>query len=392
MKRKVLLFLFFITSVVLQGQTKYGILVQTSLSPFMSWGGSHGGSHRITIGNKSISKGANFEDITVIEYDFVYINDNPSTIVCNGTTVGNKDDSDCTESITIPYNGDNFTSADFYGCIADSEIFGIYLPQPINSNICRSQTINLTGGWNWQYSYNGSTWTSFPNVYQAKRNIAFKITDLTGYDGKQKIYFRAGYLTQFTDFIIYDIAPCAPNLVGSPEKVKPSCYQENDGQVTFTFDRNLIDNEYFSLNLTQVVNGNNLPPINKYVSMDEFINNKITFTGVGSGTYFLHYQTFQVGNSTPFSDNYSDEFTIEPVDPLTFKIKKADNPLCANETVEIAIDVKGGTENYKFYVDGILTTATKNQTDGFYYIKGLIPTASNNIKVMDKNNCIEKSL
>ena len=83
------------------------------------------------------------------------------------------------------------------------------------------------------------------------------------------------------------------------------------------------------------------------------------------------------------------KFTYNEPAPLKFEIKKADNPLCTNETVEIAIDVKGGTENYKFYVDGILTTATKNQTDGFYYIKGLTPTATNNIKVIDANNCIE---
>lgn len=401
MKRKILLFLFFMTSIILQGQTKYGILVQTSLFPFMDWEGSHGGSHRITIGNKNISKGSNFEDITVIEYDFVYVNDNPATIECRGATRGNKDDSDCTTSITIPYNGDTFNSADFYGCIADSEIFGIYLPQPINSNICRDQTINLTGGWNWQYSYNGSTWTSFPSAYQAKRNITFKITDLIDYDGKQKIYFRTGYLTQFTDFIIYDIAPCAPNLVGNPEKVKPSCSQENDGQVTFTFDRNLIDNEYFSLNLTQIVNGKNLPPINKYVSIDEFINNKITFTGIGSGNYFLHYQTFQVGNSTPFSDNYSDEFTIEPITPLTFKITKADNPACYNGKVDIIIEANGGTPPY--YYDNL--NGETEILNGVSQIKRIQFDPSNinkktviiqqlelkeyNIKVTDANKCIE---
>lgn len=87
------------------------------------------------------------------------------------------------------------------------------------------------------------------------------------------------------------------------------------------------------------------------------------------------------------------KFTYNEPAVLKFEIKKADNPICTNDPVELSIAVTGGTGYYKFYVDGVEKTSPKpvKEADGYYHVKGLVPTAVNSIKVMDENNCIEKN-
>ncbi|MCV9926826.1 SprB repeat-containing protein [Flavobacterium sp. LS1R49] len=389
MEKKLLILLFFFISIVLQGQTKYGILVETALDPFLGWGGSHGGSHSIRVGNNAIYKSSNSQDVVVTEYDFFYVTaPYPSVITCTGGTTGNIDVPDCRQSSTIPYDPNTFDRSSFSGCIAYSKIMGIYLPQPVNSNACKEDVITFNRGWNWQYSYDGSNWVNFTSEFQAQRNISFKIKDLSGSEGKLKIYFRTGYVSingsKFTDQIVYDIIPCSPGLVGTPNKTNLSCNNGNNGQVTFTFDRDLIQNESFLLNLTQIVNGNNLPPITKNVSIADFPNRQITFTGLASGTYFLHYQTFLNNGSNPTSDNTDNPFFIDQPTPLKFIITPT-NPSCNGGNGEILINTSGGTPPYFYSINN----GTKIQ---FANGSPIIPAPNGlySIKITDSNGCIEK--
>ncbi|MDR7212135.1 hypothetical protein [Flavobacterium piscis] len=58
-----------------------------------------------------------------------------------------------------------------------------------------------------------------------------------------------------------------------------------------------------------------------------------------------------------------------------------------SSNLNIAIEVIEDTGSYNFYADGIAVIAAKNQIIGYYYIAGLIPTATNIIKVLDTNYC-----
>jgi hypothetical protein len=345
MIKKLLFFLFFTANVTLQGQTKYGILVKTVLSPFMGWNGSHS----ITIGNKSINKGSNFEDVEVIEYDFFYVADNPTSITCLGGKVGNKDDSDCKTLKSIGYDKETFTSGSFYGCIADSEIMGIYLPQPINTTVCKQNLITLTRGWNWQYSYDGIIWNNFPNNYQAKNAISFKLEDLPNYIGKLKLYIHTGYQNQFTDFIQYDIIPCSPNLVGEPLKVNTLCSYSTNGQVTFTFDRDITDSERFSLNIFDITIPTKprlVDEINIYSA--GFPHRKFTYSGLAKGEYFLRYQTFIGAQETSTADSPS--FTIS--NPPVFSFQALEGaPNCHDDFRIINIIPSGGTLPYYYKIN-----------------------------------------
>ena len=277
--------------------------------------------------------------------------------------------------------------------------------------------------YHWQYSLdNEITWTDVPN--KIVNGVAIndtKVSNFTMYDilGDdhinyfKDIYFRIGYSGRpfSANTIKINYSPCSP-LVSNVDYVGPKCNGDGIQKLEVTFDRPLDASKGESIYQLYVKEtANNTAPI-KTLPMfsvtditypdDSKIysySNMSQFSSLESGReYEIIYQA-QVNHPLDASKKIpkgimvsAKKFTYNEPAPLKFEIKKADNPLCTNETVEIAIDVKGGTENYKFYVDGILTTATKNQTDGFYYIKGLTPTATNNIKVMDENNCIEKTL
>lgn len=371
----------------IQGQTEYGILVETELFPFVGWNGSHGGNHNINVGNNTITKRSNTKDDFVTEYDFLYVtNPIPTEITWNSITAGNVNGSDCNKKGDTEYIPKKFDAISIAGCNANFLIMGIYLPQQI-SNSCKEDIITFDRGWNWQFSYDGKTWNDFPSQYQAQRSISFRVKDLVGYREQSKVYFKTGYNKEFTDYIIYDISQCPPNLEGLPTVVKPICYDDNNGKVTFTFDRDLVPNERFSLNLIQIVNGNNLPPIEKNVSMVDFPNRQVTFTGLTAGTYFLHYQTFQNNDPKPTSTKKSDSFIIYQPTPLK-SIITSTNPSCNSNQGEIQINTIGGTPPYYYSINNGSTIPFENPLNGFQKINK--PDGIYSIKVTDTKGCTEK--
>ena len=330
------------------------------------------------MGSKSISKGSNFEDVSVTEYDFFYVTDNPATIECRGSTAGNKDGQDCTRSKSIPYDKETFVSSSFSGCIGSSNILGIYLPQPVKTNICNQDVITLTRGWNWQYSYDSTNWNNFPSSYQDKKTISFKLEDLPNYTGKLKLYIHTGYQNQFTDFITYEIIPCSPNLVGDPLKVNTRCSYSNDGQVTFTFDRDIAENEHFKFNIFDDTDGRLVDDVDVYPA--GFPDRKFTYSGLAKGQYFLRYQTFIGNQQTSTADSVP--FTIS--NPSVFSFQALESPPnCHDDFGTINIIPSGGTTPYYYKINTdpeveFTTAITIQKKSGDY-----------SIKVRDSKNCID---
>ncbi|MBZ4043847.1 hypothetical protein [Flavobacterium hibisci] len=396
MIKKLFFFLLIMASIILQGQTKYGVLIKTTLRPAES-SESLSGNHDIFIGNTRINKGPYSKDIIVVEYDFINIIDNPTSISCLSTTSDSDGTINCIFSTSIPYNKATFTYGIINACVAYSEIYGIYLTQPYDTNICKEKTITLNHGWNWQYRFDEEPWSDFPSAFQAKTSISFKLTDLANPDGKKKINIKTGYLPNFSDVITYDIIPCSPALeINPPLTSKTLCSNERTGSVTLKFKEKLNDDEQLFLNLFK----NSSTPIligNLFVPKSSIINNEFTWTGFEKGNYIIKYQAQSISDNSENLNSsvvVTDEFIIESPTPLKFEIKKADNPICFGDLAEVSIAVTGGTGDYKFYVDGVEKTTPKpvKEADGYYHIRGLIPTAVNSIKVMDGNNCIEKTL
>ena len=369
--------MFFITTVIVQGQTKYGVLVKTTLFPNMGWDG-HAGSHTVSIGSMSINKSTNFKDVAVIEYDFFNITGNPTIISCVGGTIESDDGTDCNTSRSIVYNKDTFIYDGFYGCIASSEIIGIYLKQPADTKICKEKTITLSHGWNWQYSYDAEPWSDFPSAFQARTSVSFKLTDLPNSDGKKKINIKTGYSPYFSDVITYDIIPCSPNIVGDPVKVNTLCSYSNDGQVTFTFDRDIAENEHFKFNIFDDTDGRLVDDVDVYPA--GFPDRKFTYSGLAKGQYFLRYQTFIGTQETSTAD--SAPFTISNPPVFNFQVLESP-PYCHDDFGTINISPAGGTSPYYYKINTdpeveFTTAITIQKKSGDY-----------SIKVRDSKNCID---
>jgi hypothetical protein len=254
MKKTILFFILFLGSFMMHGQ-EVGILVKTTLKPFQSWSGSHAASHRMEVGSKTLTKKVNTTNKPVIQYDFFYVNDDPTVINCTGSTAGNKGDTDCKVGLypdppyDIPYNKFDFRYSVFFGCIGESEIMGIYIPQPDTNQKCIEDVITLTNGWNWQYKYDDAQWVDFSPQFQGETSISFKIKDLGGYQNKSQIHFHAGYgvgiQAKYTTTRSYDIISCSPPLDGDPVAADVKCNNEATGSVTLKFKEELKANNKF---------------------------------------------------------------------------------------------------------------------------------------------------
>ena len=320
--------------------------------------------------------------------------------------------------------------------ITDFKPNGLLIKNLDNNLICAGQQLELQcfpdgfpkEAYHWQYSLdNKLTWIDVPTKIVNGSSIndskvsKFTIYDILGDDHinhSGPIDFRIGYADRSfsTNTIQINYSLCAP-VTKKIEYLSPLCFADNVRDVTVTFDRNLYSGEELRFfQLKAVDPATNLPdgtpsiiypffsegdPNNGLIKkFDEknpgiYTFSLLNFKGLNpNATYQIQYQAFQ--------DNVTKGVTISPKtenfkytepEPLKFEIKKADNPLCNNDLAEVSIAVTGGTGDYKFYVDGVEKTSPKpaKETDGYYHIRELVPTATNSIKVMDENDCIERT-
>jgi hypothetical protein len=392
MKKTILFFILFLGSFMVHGQ-EVGILVKTTFDSFIGWEGNHAGNQRIYIGENRITRTGNYSEEPVTVYDFFYVNDNPTFISCKSTSTGNKNGKDCQVGLdplyNIPYDKYTFRYAGFNGCIAESEIMGIYIPQPDTNQKCIEDVITLKNGWNWQYKYDDGQWKDFPAQFQEKKSISFKIKDLGGHENKSRIHFHAGYQTQFTNTRSYDIISCSPPLDGDPVAADVKCNNEATGSVTLKFKEELKSNDKFLFNIFFNTN----PPQfikHEFALKDKIINNTFIWNNIGQGSYIIKYQAQSDSDynttigSTAITTN---AFTVNNIPQLTFTATDI-QPKCNTDKGGIQITATGGTPPY-FYILDNEPLANKHQFTSPYSILNL-SDGNHSIIIVDSNNCIEK--
>jgi len=391
MDKKLFFFIFFLGSLLAHGQTEYAILIRSKINPRSVWPtDDNEGNHYISAGINSCSIDFYGKNDNAYKYCFFYVTGNPSELIFNEGMGA----SQICGSIrrTTPYNKDTFSYWYFNGCLADSEIMSMHIPEQNITPKCNEDLITLKNGWNWRYQLQGGKWEDFPPQFQAKTSISFKIKDLPGYSNQLSIRFQTGYQGQFTNIVTYIIIPCSPDLSSTSDPNLTVCNYSN-GEVTFTFSRPLENGEKYLFTRTLVGSGfvtsasSNDPNVEKISALS------YKWKNIPPGQYEFKYQT-QFENNTPSTLSTISKFTIKPQTALTFTAT-AVQPACSTDKGGILISVQGGTSPY-FY---ILNDETES-VDGEIVPKkiklpdsNLIPITKDGdhtVKIVDSFNCEEQ--
>ncbi|MBQ0732843.1 T9SS type A sorting domain-containing protein [Aquimarina celericrescens] len=273
-------------------------------------------------------------------------------------------------------------------------------------------TLSASEGFNnsvydWQYSFLEGTdalvWTDLPGASSPTRNII--LADYPDHFDESVIGKEIVFRTLSCDdegsqnvvsYIIRKSAPRIVNVATAPV----SCYDGNDGSVTVTFDRPLIEGDVFGFVVSDpsaeegegvIRNMNNVYTFNerneitidslKHSSPDFVINmigdnsnDEPYFTGAS-----YHQATFQVGNPTPVA------FVGEPAD-------SAVNVWCnGGQDGAITLDATGGVGGYEYLIKRSGEAYNEDDWVAFssatsHRITNLLPDTYT-IKLRDRNGC-----
>ena len=364
----------------------FGILVKTIQPPAFPNGKGElvKANHNINIETNSLNLFTNTTGPTQYFEEFWIVSNNEADIYYNFED--SSDNNLCYQSGTINWNLLTEPSKIITGCIAETYLYVIHVTSTdALKSKCPEDVIELNNGWNWQYSFDGEDWKDFAANFQAQRSISFKINELAGFENKTKVFFQAGFGTQFTNILPYDIIPCSPNVIGPIEPKNTSCAYNNDGIVALTFDRKLIENESFKFSFFK----NNALITTPLYSVDAATNKKYTFSGLEAGNYYIKYQTFIGSQPTTVNKEPNPSFTINPATPLTFELQNPKNPSCFGaEDGSVEVLITSGIPKF-FEVDGD-SVIPEELGPNLYRIKNLKAKPDGyKIKVTDANNCID---
>jgi len=387
MKKKLFFFIFFLGSLLVHGQTEYGVLIRSTMN--LKTPGSM--TTRYTIeGRKDELLRFSTRNIlptsqaVVVQYDFFYTRDvNELYFIAleqNGSGQVN-----CVKEYTIPYNPTTSNQENFGGCIGNSNAWTIHLTQPSANNVCSNDVINLNNGWNWEYQYDSNGWKTFPSLFQGKRSISFKLTDIDGYDGKSQIFFRAGYQSQFTNIVTYNIISCSPDLRATSSPNITFCNYGN-GEVTFTFSRPLANGEKYLFNRNLVGNGFVTSSTSNDAEVEKISPLSYKWKNIPPGNYEFKYQT-QFGTNNPSTLSAVSNFTITPRAPLTFTAT-AVQPVCSTDKAGILITASGGSNSYFYLLDDEPLTQKHPFTNP--YTISITTDGDHKVTIVDEYDCIEK--
>lgn len=365
----------------LSAQTEYGLLFISDVNPREEQEQTVG-VHQISFGNQMLYFYPNDRYTPIMgRQDFFYAVPVDNKIYFNF----NSDHRGCFISenpvfdVTSAHNSNNGSEVYFVGCFATTVPYLIHLFPSEKTEYCTQETIELNNGWNWRYKFDNQPWQDFPGSYQEQRSISFKLSDLTGFDGKSTVHFQTGYNNNYTNIITYDIISCSPKVESITEENYTSCTYSEDGSVTVVFKRDLENNETFAFNF--YTKDNALIPTPDITA--DVPNRKYTFSGLKQGEYYIKYQTFIGNQQTSVNEIPYPTFKILPPTPFEFKIIET-QPSCNGQSGKIQIQASGGTGPYSYSIntgDEVEFSSITNEItlpEGDYYIK-----------VIDKKGCID---
>ncbi|MCX2682167.1 SprB repeat-containing protein, partial [Galbibacter sp. EGI 63066] len=382
---------------------EYGYLVRTEIT-----GAYHANDGWIEVddsngGGGSVSYFATDATVGDVNFDFFSLDNGFAdvTVTANAKAIALAQYPNCdySESFTITVEDFNDTGVRYFsGCNFSFRVYPLHVdvPDAANSTICLGEEITLGHGYDWQYSYDGITWENFPAEYNTPEPT-FVLSDLLGDTTEPSVKFRTGYKNPdtgaeyYTNIVTYTVINCSPDLQ-SFTPTDTSCSYSEDGGFTAVFDRDLNPGERLIMTLHEIDQFGNEVTLNQYSTTTLDAGNVYTWPDpLGSGTYYMEYQTDN--NGTPSSLEDSDPFTINSPNPVSFSATKTNDVYCfGGSDGAIGLTANGGVGNYRFMVE-----KDGNPYQGWTAFSGAnahalsgLPAGSYTLYVQDANGCEEQ--
>ena len=265
-----------------------------------------------------------------------------------------------------------------------------------------------TSVYQWQYSFDNTTWVNFPAQYIGLDSIRLTATELLAGSGlsensyiNRNIFIRinacGGSLSgEIIPFVIRKSAPDISDLAVTP----PLCFDTDDGKVKFVFERALLAGESLIMNLRDSTHPGLI--YFRQITNDSLdATHAYTFSkNLQPADYYLVYQSrFEMvdgSGATVISQSgikKSNLFSVVAPTPVAFTTNKVDVGCYGGNDGSIIINATGGTGNYHYMIK------RSGEADSLWYpfsgaMQHTITALTTNnyvIQVRDGNNCYAKT-
>ncbi|WP_298734623.1 hypothetical protein [uncultured Chitinophaga sp.] len=275
---------------------------------------------------------------------------------------------------------------------------------PSDSRITLAATYGFPASvYNWEYSTNGTTWTSFPAAFQTGDRSSFSANDLFGANADnilgRNVFIRIRYsgcygADRYSDIVTLSTRLTSPRITSAPGKTV-TCAGDNDGSVKIYFDRALKINEQLSIFLTKPSEPGWTDGMYSITSLAA--DNSVTWPSVLSpGTYEISLQGKYPDAGTATIANTSAHrrsFTVNAPLPVRFSEAGRRQISCfGGNDGAVSINASGGTGDYTLWYssnnDPVPRSLTFNSATAT--LSGL-REGTYTITMRDGNNCYEKN-
>lgn len=277
------------------------------------------------------------------------------------------------------------------------------LPLDKNLRTIYSNTGFHHNEYNWQYRIGDTAgeidnpqggWIDMPQCNGQDRITLkgedFLPGDMKAYHGKI-IGFRqvANNYAAVSNRVLYVLRLSSP-ITTITSTVNTSCYDSNDGKVTFAFDRELYDDEMISFALTNNGDDTNTNDVN--ITKSDIFNNSHTISGLWAGKYRVKI-VGKYGATTTYSNTLNDtiSFPIYKNKPVVFETNREMVWCFGGNDGWIDLSATGGEKDgvYQYQLNGgdWVDFTNKNTTRLDFLSEGTYA-----IKVRDANGCVAKEI
>jgi hypothetical protein len=309
--------------------------------------------------------------------------------------------SNCQKAVGSNY-GDSSDNTPYFEIISNE----VLTPPGVDNSFSDKIKLKATGctgiqKFSWEYKIKGGSFQKTNVITHFDEEFEFTKSNFIPADYYGTIEFRAVIDSDPTiagenvpsNIVTYNIIPSSPKIatISSPNLTK--CNYSNDGEVSLTFNRELLEGEQYELSLK---NTDNVPIDNKVITKAMMKGAKTyTWTGLSKQKYIVTYQTkLTIGTNEYHSDPLDVVFTIDSPLPLSFYMTVI-QPSCKDDKGDITITATGGTPPYFYKVGNNNEVEFPKKTENNTTIYSntvpiLVEGGTHKIVVRDNNNCIEK--